>query len=117
MQKMDRVGGRQIPCDAIDWCVECDFNVACPYKKRNDLVYIVYGETYYQPYGSYPAIFGVFDTLDEAMKFREEKVEYMWQEERKTSYNKDIAKEEIHVSVSAFTLNSPYVVNVGGYAE
>lgn len=116
MQKMGRVEGKQIPCDAIDWCIECDFNEACLHKKSN-LVYVVYGETYYQPYGSYPAIFGVFDTLDEAMKFREEKIEYMWQEERKNSFNKYITKEEIHVNVSAFTLNDPHVVNVGGYAE
>lgn len=116
MKRMGRVRGVQVPCDAIDWCIECDFNGVCLPQKSN-LVYVVYGETYYQPFGSYPAIFGVFDTLDEAMKFREEKIEYMWQEERKNSFNKDITKEEIHVNVSVFTLNDPYVVNVGGYAE
>ena len=42
-------------------------------NKQSNSVYVVYGETYYESYGSRPAIFGVFDTLDEAMEFKEEK--------------------------------------------
>lgn len=111
MERMGRVEGVEVLCGAIDWCVECDFYGMCPYRGR--IVYLVYGETYYRPYGSSPAIFGIFDNLKDAVKFKEEKIEYLWEEERKTRFNKNITKEEIHVDINSFTLNDPRTIKIG----
>ena len=117
---MGRINGVETPCDDIEWCVECDYYDNCLPNKghhKSNFVYAVYGETYYDGYGSSPCIFGIFDTLDEAMKFKEEKIEYLWENEQKNYASECRTKEDIIVEISVFKLNEPHEINVGGYIE
>lgn len=84
---------------------------------KNNFVYAVYGETYYDGYGSSPCIFGIFDNLEEAVKFKEEKIEYLWENEQENYCSECRTKEDITVEISIFKLNEPHEINVGGYIE
>lgn len=77
----------------------------------NNKVYVVIEEGYYDDYGSYPYLIGIFDTKEEA------------EEIAKTSFNGDFPRKVIEIEKNKeFPLNGDKYeasneYSLGGYAE
>ena len=56
-------------------------------ENKNDKVYLVYGNTYFDGYGAYLNTFGVFSTLEEAEKVKKQKEDEYFERESTVIYS------------------------------
>lgn len=82
-------------------------------------IFVVYGDTYFEGYGSYINLFGVFEDEQTAMKAKEDMEEKYYKD---SLYNNpwtrsDIERSQIEFKVQEIPINKMCDIYLGGYAE
>lgn len=80
-------------------------------------IYVVYGETYYEGYGSYVGLFGVFSSKDLAEKAKQEKVKELFEKNKNDSWANVSSMDDIHVYIEEIEEDKMLDMVLGGYAE
>ena len=82
--------------------------------------YLVYGDTWFEGYGSKITVFGVFDTLEQAKEAKKEKEEEYFEEELKDPYScieSENDKMMIEFNIHEIEVNKLIDFELGGYCE
>lgn len=82
-------------------------------------IFVVYGDTYFEGYGSYINLFGVFEDERTAMKVKEDMEEKYY---KNSLYNNpwtrsDIERSQIEFKIQEVPINQMIDIYLGGYAE
>ena len=81
-------------------------------------IFVVYGDTYFEGYGSYINLFGVFEDEQTAMKAKEDMEEKYYKDSLKSVWsNGDIERSQIEFKVQEIPINKICDIYLGGYAE
>lgn len=82
-------------------------------------VYLVYGDVYFEQYGSEFHLFGVFTSKEMAEKVKKQKEDEFYQQEmKKKSYYRNIdSREEVEFEIKEMQLDEICDLFVGGYVE
>ena len=82
-------------------------------------VYLVYGDTYFQDYGSEFHLFGVFTSKEIAEKVKNQKEEEFYRKEMKEKpcYRNIDSREEVEFEIKEMQLDEVCDLFVGGYVE
>ena len=75
-------------------------------------VYAVYGDTYFEGYGAYINLFGVFSTPELAEMVKKQK-----ENENKKSYSLVESEQDVVFHVEEVSIDSKIDICLGGYAE
>ena len=82
--------------------------------------YLVYGDTWFEGYGSKITDFGIFDTLEQAKEAKKEKEEEYFKEELKNPYSCIESKNDkmmIEFNIHEIEVNKLIDLELGGYCE
>ena len=82
-----------------------------------DKVYLVYGNTYFDGYGAYINIFGVFSTLEEAEKVKKQKEDEYFERESTVIYSYVEDRSEVEFQIMEIEVDKVIDCQLGGYAE
>lgn len=82
-------------------------------------VYLVYGDTYFEKYGSDFHLFGVFTSKQAAEEVKKQKEDEFYQQEmkKKTLYRNIDSREEVEFEIKEMQLDKICDLLVGGYVE
>ena len=81
-------------------------------------IFVVYGDTYFDGYGSYINLFGVFEDEQTAMKAKEDMEEKYYKDSLKNDWTRDdIERSQIEFKVQEIPINKVCNIYLGGYAE
>ena len=79
---------------------------------------MVYGDTYFEGYGSYINLFGVFEDEQTAMKAKEDMEEKYYKDSLNNPWTRsDIERSQIEFKVQEIPINKVCDIYLGGYAE
>lgn len=82
--------------------------------------YLVYGNTWFEGYGANITVFGIFDTLEQAKKAKEEKEEEYFKKELKNPFSLIETKDDksgIKFDTHEIEVNKTMDLELGGYCE
>lgn len=81
-------------------------------------IFVVYGDTYFEGYGSYINLFGVFEDEQTAMKAKEDMEEKYYKDSFKSdSLNGDVERSDVKFKIQEVPINQIFDIYLGGYAE
>lgn len=82
-------------------------------------VYLVYGDTYFDGYGSEFHLFGAFDSREKAEEVKKQEEDEFFQQEmkKKSCYRNIDSREEVAFEIKEMQLNKICDLFVGGYVE
>lgn len=81
-------------------------------------MFVVYGDTYFDGYGSYINLFGIFDDEQAAMKAKEDMEEKYYKESLKDDWMQgDVKRSEVGFKILEVPINQIFDIYLGGYAE
>jgi hypothetical protein len=82
-------------------------------------VYLVYGDVYFEQYGSEFHLFGVFTSKEMAEKTKKQKEDEFYQQEmkKKSGYRNIDSREEVEFEIKEMQLDEICDLFVGGYVE
>lgn len=82
-------------------------------------VYLVYGDVYFEQYGSEFHLFGVFTSKERANEIKKQKEYEFYQQEmkKKSGYRNIDSREEIEFKIKEMQLDKICDLFVGGYVE
>ena len=82
-------------------------------------VYLVYGDVYFEQYGSEFHLFGVFTSKEMAEKVKNQKEEKFYRKEmkEKSCYRNIDSREEVEFEIKEMQLDEICDLFVGGYVE
>ena len=80
-------------------------------------VYVVYGDTYFEGYGAYINLFGVFSTPELAEMVKKQKEKEYFENENKKSYSLVESEQDVVFHVEEVSIDSKNDICLGGYAE
>ena len=82
-------------------------------------VYLVYGDVYFEQYGSEFHLFGVFTSKERANEIKKQKEDEFYQQEmkKKSVYRNIDSREEIEFEIKEMQLDKICDLFVGGYFE
>lgn len=81
-------------------------------------IFVVYGDTYFEGYGSYINLFGVFEDEQAAMKAKEGMEEKYYKDSLKSDWlNGDVEKSDVKFKIQEVSINQMFDIYLGGYAE
>nr|DAV26199.1 MAG TPA: hypothetical protein [Caudoviricetes sp.] len=82
-------------------------------------VYLVYGDVYFEQYGSEFHLFGVFTSKERANEIKKQKEDEFYQQEmkKKSGYRNIDSREEIEFKIKEMQLDKICDLFVGGYVE
>ena len=81
-------------------------------------IFVVYGDTYFEGYGSYINLFGVFEDESTAMKAKEDIEEKYYKDSLKSdSLNGDVERSDVKFKIQEVPINQMFDIYLGGYAE
>lgn len=82
-------------------------------------VYLVYGDTYFEKYGSDFHLFGVFTSKQAAEEVKKQKEDEFYQQEmkKKSLYRNIDSREEVEFEIKEMQLDKICDLLVGGYVE
>lgn len=82
-------------------------------------VYLVYGDVYFEQYGSEFHLFGVFTSKERAKEIKKQKEDEFYQQEmkKKSGYRNIDSREEIEFKIKEMQLDKICDLFVGGYVE
>ena len=82
-------------------------------------VYLVYGDTYLQDYGSEFHLFGIFTSKEMAEKVKKQEEDKLYQQEmkRKPCYRYINSRNEVEFEINEMQLDEICDLFVGGYVE
>ena len=82
-----------------------------------DKVYLVYGNTYFDGYGTYINTFGVFSTLEDAEKVKKQKEDEYFERESTVIYPCVEDRSEVEFQIMEIEVDKVIDCQLGGYAE
>lgn len=81
-------------------------------------IFVVYGDTYFEWYGSYINLFGVFEDEQTAMKAKEDMEEKYYKDSLKSDWsNGDVERSDVKFKIQEVPINQMFDMYLGGYAE
>lgn len=81
-------------------------------------IFVVYGDTYFDGYGSYINLFGVFEDEQTAMKVKEDMEEKYYKDSLKNDWMQgNVEKSDIKFKIQEIPVNKMCDIYLGGYAE
>lgn len=82
-------------------------------------VYLVYGDVYFEQYGSEFHLFGVLTSKEMAEKIKKQKEDEFYQQEmkKKSGYRNIDSREEVEFEIKEMQLDEICDLFVGGYVE
>ena len=80
-------------------------------------VYLVYGNTYFDGYGTYIDAFGVFSTLEDAEKVKKQKEDEYFERESTAIYSYVEDRSEVEFQIMEIEVDKVIDCQLGGYAE
>ena len=82
-------------------------------------VYLVYGDAYFEQYGSEFHLFGVFTSKQMAEEVKKQKEDEFYQQEmkKKSGYRNIDSREEVEFEIEEMQLDEICDLFVGGYVE
>lgn len=82
-------------------------------------VYLVYGDVYFEQYGSEFHLFGVFTSKERANEIKKQKEDEFFQQEmkKKSGYRNIDSREEVEFEIKEMQLDKICDLFVGGYVE
>lgn len=81
-------------------------------------IFVVYGDTYFEGYGSYINLFGVFEDEQTAMKAKEDMEEKYYKDSLKSdSLNGDVERSDVKFKIQEVPINQMFDIYLGGYTE
>lgn len=82
-------------------------------------VYLVYGDTYFDGYGSEFHLFGIFESREKAEEVKKQKEDEFFQQEmkKKSCYRNIDSREEVEFEIKEMQLDKICDLFVGGYVE
>lgn len=82
-------------------------------------VYLVYGDVYFEQYGSEFHLFGVFNSKERANEIKKQKEDEFYQQEmkKKSRYRNIDSREEVEFEIKEMQLDKICDLLVGGYVE
>lgn len=82
-------------------------------------VYLVYGDVYFEQYGSEFHLFGVFTSKEMAEKIKKQKEDEFYQQEmkKKSGYRNIDSREEVEFEIKEMQLDEICDLFVGGYVD
>lgn len=81
-------------------------------------IFVVYGDTYFEEYGSCINLFGVFEDEQAAMKAKEGMEEKYYKDSLKSYWsNGDVERSDVKFKIQEVPINQMFDMYLGGYAE
>lgn len=81
-------------------------------------IFVVYGDTYFDGYGSYINLFGVFEDEQMAMKAKEDMEEKYYKDSLKSDWlNGNVERSDVKFKIQEVPTNQMFDIYLGGYAE
>ena len=81
-------------------------------------IFVVYGDTYFEGYGSYINLFGVFEDEQAAMKAKEGMEEKYYKDSLKSDWlNGDVERSDVKFKIQEVPINQMFDIYLGVYAE
>ncbi len=81
-------------------------------------IFVVYGDTYFEGYGSYINLFGVFEDEQTAMKAKEDMEEEYYRNSLKNDWMQgDVERSDVEFKILEIPINQMFDIFLGGYAE
>ncbi len=83
----------------------------------NEIVYIVYGETYYIEYGSYIGLFGIFSSRELAEEAKAKITKELFEKNKDDPWSNVSSMNDIYVYIEEIEKDKVINIELGGYAE
>ena len=81
-------------------------------------IFVVYGDTYFDEYGSYINLFGAFEDEQAAMKVKEDMEEKYYKDSLKSDWlNGNVERSDVKFKIQEVLINQMFDIYLGGYAE
>lgn len=80
-------------------------------------LYLVYGDTHFDGYGSYIHVFGIFRTREKAERVKVKKEDEYFKEDQASAFSSLSCRSEVNFTIMEVEVGVPIDECLGGYAE